>query len=215
MRVFFVLALSALAQQQQLVAGFVAPRARAAAFLRARSAPVMQSASAVLSSMGVVDRPQKWVDFMSQPVNPGVLSTLIKGKRLNGWGILYALSTFAIAVGVMPAMLLVTLLSDLLGNKKVRRPSLPRGSSQPSFPNSSSPTTSHHLRPPPQSNAACWTGLSTSGPRPPCSSAPAGRGCTERRTCPRRARRSSTCPTTRPSSTSSCSLASCRGPSST
>lgn len=46
----------------------------------------------------------------------------IKGKTLNGWGILYALTTFSIAVVVLPFMLTLAALSDLCGNKKQRRP---------------------------------------------------------------------------------------------
>jgi hypothetical protein len=44
----------------------------------------------------------------------------IKGKVLTGWGVMYALITFAIATLVFPFMLVLSFICDLFGNKKVR-----------------------------------------------------------------------------------------------
>lgn len=46
---------------------------------------------------------------------------LIKGKVLNGWGILYALATFSVAVVVLPFMIISSVVADILGNGKVSR----------------------------------------------------------------------------------------------
>ena len=55
---------------------------------------------------------------LAQPIDPGP-SIKIKGKTLNLWGILYALTTFSVASVVFPFMVVLTGFCDLFGNKKV------------------------------------------------------------------------------------------------
>lgn len=43
----------------------------------------------------------------------------IKGKVLNGWGIVYALVTFSIAVIVLPFMIVSSFFADITGNGPV------------------------------------------------------------------------------------------------
>ena len=43
----------------------------------------------------------------------------IKGKVLNGWGIVYAVVTFAVAVFVLPFMIVTSIFADLTGNGPV------------------------------------------------------------------------------------------------
>lgn len=57
---------------------------------------------------------------MSKPVNKG-LHLNIKGKALNTWGLLYALTTFSVAVAVLPFMMVMATTCDVLGNKRQRR----------------------------------------------------------------------------------------------
>lgn len=57
---------------------------------------------------------------LSVPVNPG-LHLSIKGKKINLWGVMYALSTLGTAVVTLPFMFLFAFLSDILGDSKRRR----------------------------------------------------------------------------------------------
>lgn len=52
------------------------------------------------------------------PVNPGI-ALKIKGKTLNFWGILYGLTTFSVALVVLPFMILLAKVCDLRGRQKV------------------------------------------------------------------------------------------------
>ena len=44
----------------------------------------------------------------------------IKGKVLNGWGLLYAFTTFSIATLVLPFMIVAAFVADMTGSGKVR-----------------------------------------------------------------------------------------------
>lgn len=108
------------------------PPARLSSITRGASALQSTAAISLESYSGAIDRPEKWIELMSKPVNPG-LHTKIKGKLLNMWGVMYAVITFAVAVAVLPMMMVMATLSDLLGNKKVRR-STPSITNYNSFP---------------------------------------------------------------------------------
>ena len=53
-------------------------------------------------------------------INPGQ-HILVKGKILNLWGLLYALSAFGLAVFVTPIIALLAPICDLFGDKNRRR----------------------------------------------------------------------------------------------
>mmetsp|Transcript_5910 Transcript_5910/g.6030 ORF Transcript_5910/g.6030 Transcript_5910/m.6030 type:complete len:356 (-) Transcript_5910:86-1153(-) len=57
---------------------------------------------------------------LSKPVLYGP-HVKIKGKILNMWGVMYALTTFTVAVVVLPFMVVLSYISDLRGNGKQRR----------------------------------------------------------------------------------------------
>eukprot|EP01041_Mallomonas_annulata_P005245 gene5245-10495_t len=59
-------------------------------------------------------------DALAKPINPGP-HVNIKGKIINIWGIMYALSTMTTALITLPFMLVLTLMSDIFGDKKRRR----------------------------------------------------------------------------------------------
>jgi len=88
---------------------------------RGAGSALLRRSTAVKSSVALSSEavwPQQWVDRMSRPVNPWP-AVKIKGKSLNHWGVMYALLTFAVAVTVMPFMLISSFLCDTLGNKAV------------------------------------------------------------------------------------------------
>ena len=57
---------------------------------------------------------------LAQPVPYGPHLT-IKGKILNGWGVLYALCVFSVAVLVLPFMFITATFADLTGNGSRRK----------------------------------------------------------------------------------------------
>ena len=130
---------------------------------RGAGSALLRRSTAVKSSAGQLSSeavwPQQWVDRMSRPVNPWP-AVKIKGKSLNHWGVMYALLTFAVAVTVMPFMMISSFLCDTLGNKAVSSLlciglSLPLCPLLISFPISLSPPLFHSLS---LSNGGLWTG---------------------------------------------------------
>jgi hypothetical protein len=61
------------------------------------------------------------IEELGKPVQYGP-NLKIKGKVLTGWGVMYALVTFTLAVVVFPFMAVIALFCDLFGNRKVNSP---------------------------------------------------------------------------------------------
>jgi 1-acyl-sn-glycerol-3-phosphate acyltransferase len=61
------------------------------------------------------------VERMAQPVDPGPYTLYIKDMALNIWGVLYGLSIFITATLIFPFIIIITIMSDLFGNKSQRR----------------------------------------------------------------------------------------------
>lgn len=75
----------------------------------------------VVNAIAVTDNNYLKKDLsLSVPVNPG-LHLSLKGKKINLWGVLYALSTLGTAIVTLPFMFLFAFLSDVLGDAKRRR----------------------------------------------------------------------------------------------
>lgn len=62
-----------------------------------------------------------FLESLMKPVNPGKLSLYMKGKVLNMWGIVYALSCLMFAVLVLPFMILSSFYIDTFGSREYRK----------------------------------------------------------------------------------------------
>lgn len=62
-----------------------------------------------------------FLERLTRPVNPGKLSLNIKGKVLNMWGIVYALSCLVFATIVLPFMIMASACIDMFASEAYRK----------------------------------------------------------------------------------------------
>lgn len=78
-----------------------------------------RTSSLPMTSVSIENIGNGKIDY-SIPINPGQ-HILVKGKILNMWGLLYALSAFGLAVFVTPIIALLAPICDVFGDKNRRR----------------------------------------------------------------------------------------------
>lgn len=90
--------------------------------IRPTSTSSLSTASASFNSININDNNtlNPYYERLIQPVKLGPHLN-IKGRVLNLWGVLYALTTFAVAMAVIPFMVISAGVINLFGNPKQRR----------------------------------------------------------------------------------------------
>ena len=80
--------------------------------------PKVESTPTALPAAAAVSLTTTDYSSLAQPVPYGPHLS-IKGKILNGWGVLYALCVFSVAVLVLPFMFVAATIADLTGRYSV------------------------------------------------------------------------------------------------